>query len=112
MIGQAVAWYSPPKTKRGKALTPAETGTLIDEVANIEDIYASLVDLARREYFKIIEDEKKAEFDLEKASQWPEEILQTFETKLPLELVLNLLIALKLKDIKLYDGLSELNSMV
>ncbi|MEK7577267.1 MAG: DUF2207 domain-containing protein [Patescibacteria group bacterium] len=110
MIGQAVAWYSPPKTKRGRALTPAETGTLIDEVANIEDIYASLVDLARRGYFKIIET-KKGEFDLEKASQWPEEILQTFETKL-LEVVFKSADRVKLKDIKLYDSLSELNDMI
>lgn len=48
MTGQAVAWYSPPKTKKGRELTPAETGTLIDETVNIKDMYGSLIDLSRR----------------------------------------------------------------
>ncbi len=64
-MGEAKAWFSPPKTPHHRALTPAETGTLVDERADLRDIYASIVDLARRGYLTIIET-KKNEFDLEK----------------------------------------------
>lgn len=110
MIGQAVAWYSPPKTKQGRELTPAETGTLIDEVVNLKDIYGSLIDLARRGYFRIIETSKNT-FDLEKASQWPTDTLQPFETIL-LDVVFKIKERVKLKDVKLYDSLSEINDSI
>ncbi|MEK7532980.1 MAG: DUF2207 domain-containing protein [Patescibacteria group bacterium] len=64
-MGEAKAWFSPPKNPHHRALTPAETGTLVDERADLRDIYASIVDLARRGYLTIIET-KKNEFDLEK----------------------------------------------
>ncbi len=110
IIGQAVAWYSPPKTKKGRELTPAETGTIIDETVNIKDIYGSLIDLARRGYFRIIETSKD-NFDLKKASQWPQELLQPFETSL-LDVIFKIKERVKLKDVKLYDSLSELNDMI
>jgi len=54
-MGEVSAWFSPPKTAKLRDLTPAETGTLVDESADSKDIYASIVDLARRGYLKIIE---------------------------------------------------------
>jgi len=68
-MGEVKAWFAPPKTQRHRALTPAETGTLIDERADLRDIYASIVDLARRGYIKIIET-KKNTFDLAKTKDW------------------------------------------
>ena len=68
-MGEAKAWFSPPKNQHHRALTPAETGTLIDERADLRDIYASIVDLARRGYLKIIET-KKNTFDLAKMKDW------------------------------------------
>ncbi|MBI5019318.1 DUF2207 domain-containing protein [Candidatus Gottesmanbacteria bacterium] len=68
-MGEVAAWFSPPQNKHHRALTPAETGTLIDERADLRDIYASIVDLARRGYLKIIET-KKNNFDLAKMKDW------------------------------------------
>ncbi len=68
-MGEVSAWFSPPKTKKLRDLTPAETGTLVDETADLKDIYASLVDLARRGYMKIIETTKGV-FDFEKQKDW------------------------------------------
>ncbi len=78
-MGEVSAWFSPPKTKNLRDLTPAETGTLIDEMANLRDIYSTIVDLARRGYMKIIET-KKAIFDFEKGKNWDnDKTLQPFE---------------------------------
>ncbi len=68
-MGEVKAWFSPPKTMKHRPLTPAETGTLVDERADLRDIYASIIDLARRGYVRIIET-KKNEFDLEKIKDW------------------------------------------
>lgn len=68
-IGEARAWFSPPKTRRLRDLTPAETGTLVDESADMRDIYASIVDLARRGYMKIIEN-KLNDFSFKKMKNW------------------------------------------
>ncbi|MBI5448850.1 DUF2207 domain-containing protein [Candidatus Gottesmanbacteria bacterium] len=81
-IGEARAWYGPPKTKRLRELTPAETGTLVDESADMRDVYATLVDLARRGYMKIIET-KNGEFDFEKQRDWrKDKVIQPFEAGL------------------------------
>lgn len=53
------AAFEPPKTKSGRKLTPAETGTIIDETVHIRDIAAMLVSLAQRGYLKIEEREPK-----------------------------------------------------
>lgn len=53
------AWFDPPETKGGRVLTPTETGGLIDENVDVKDIFAAIIDLARRGYLKIKEDEKK-----------------------------------------------------
>lgn len=68
-MGETKAWFSPPKNPHHRPLTPAETGTLVDERADLRDIYASIVDLARRGYLKIIETKKNV-FDLEKHKDW------------------------------------------
>ena len=78
-LGVTSAWFSPSKSKTHRNLTPAETGALIDEEADREDISATIVDLAVRKYIKIIE-KKKGEFKLEKLSNENQvEKLQTFE---------------------------------
>lgn len=60
-IGVTRASYDPPKLGSGRALTPGETGALVDEVAHSHDISATLVDLARRG-FLTIEEKKKKDF--------------------------------------------------
>lgn len=66
-IGEATAWFEAPKTKSGRLLTPGETGTLVDERADTADIVATIIDLARRGYLKILEP-KKGDIHLEKVS--------------------------------------------
>lgn len=68
-IGVASAWFSVPKTPDGIELTPAETGTLIDERADLQDVIAIIVDLARRGYVKLIE-KKKGEFTIEQTKEF------------------------------------------
>jgi hypothetical protein len=68
-MGEVSAWFAPPKTPHRRPLTPAETGTLVDEKADLRDIYASIIDLARRGYLKIIET-KKNTFAFEKVKDW------------------------------------------
>lgn len=81
-IGVASSWYDPPKTKDLRSLTPGETGTLIDEKADKEDISATIVDLGRRGYLKIVE-EKKNDFYLQKTKEFnKDQDLEPFEKKL------------------------------
>jgi len=56
-IGVASAWFDAPKTKDGKRLTPGETGTLLDEKADMQDITATIIHLAQRGYMQINEAE-------------------------------------------------------
>lgn len=58
VIGQATAWFEAPKGKGARTLTPGETGTLTDERADNADITATIIDLARRGYMKIVEKTK------------------------------------------------------
>ncbi|MDA1316587.1 MAG: DUF2207 domain-containing protein [bacterium] len=64
--GPVSASFDPPKID-GRNLTPAETGALIDEEVNIREHAATLVQLAQRGYFKIVETKKK-EFELIKSA--------------------------------------------
>ncbi len=57
--GVVTAAFDPPKLADGQLLTPAETGTLIDEQVHARDITAAIVDLARRGYMRIEERKKK-----------------------------------------------------
>lgn len=67
-IGQARAWFDPPQTKQGRVLGPGETGLLVDETVDMKDLFAVMIDLARRGYFKINE-VKKNDFYLEKGNK-------------------------------------------
>jgi len=75
------AWFDPPKAK-GRTLTPAETGALMDETVDMKDIFGSLIQLAQKGYFQIVEDKKK-EFTFVRRSGWPtDSSLMTFEKEL------------------------------
>lgn len=101
-MGEVSAWFSPPRTKNLRDLTPAETGTLIDEMANLRDIYSTIVDLARRGYMKIIETRKNT-FDFEKQKNWDnDKTLQPFELVL-LRAIFEKGDRVKLKDLDLHD---------
>lgn len=97
-IGQAHVWFDVPKTKKGRGLTPAETGTLVDETADLKDIVATLVDLARRGYIKIIE-KKKNDFYLEQIKQSVRgDTLETFERTLLTKLFPGAKTTIRIKD--------------
>ena len=76
---EARVWYDPPKSKEGRTLTPAETGSLIDETVDMKDIFGSLIQLAQKGYFQIVE-KKKGEFILAKKKNWEGDV-----TVLPFE---------------------------
>lgn len=75
--GVVRAWFDPPRLKadrplgekNNRFLSPAETGTLIDERVNIKELAALIVHLAQRGHLKIVE-KKKKEFDLVKHDQF------------------------------------------
>lgn len=77
-MGEAKAWFDVPKTPSLRPLTPGETGTLLDENADMRDITATIIDLARRGYLKIVET-KKNDFTLEKQKIPKDEHLEPFE---------------------------------
>jgi len=75
-------WYDPPQTKSGRKLTPAETGSLVDETVDMKDIFGSLIQLAQKGYFQIVED-KKGEFTFVRKNGWTgDSSLMEFERKL------------------------------
>lgn len=79
--GSVRAWFDPPKAGN-RVLTPAETGSLVDEKVDIRDLVASIVDLARRGYMKI-EERKKDDFYLRKKKDYvSDNDLQPFEYEL------------------------------
>ncbi len=57
-VGAATAWFSPPTGENHRPLVPAETGTLVDERADFQDITATIIDFARRGYLHIVEKKK------------------------------------------------------
>lgn len=68
-VGKEVtAWFDPPETKAGRKLTPAETGTILDEKIEMKDVAAMMVELARRGYYTIVE-KTKGDFYLEKKNE-------------------------------------------
>jgi uncharacterized membrane protein len=78
-VGAPHVWFDVPKTKSLRRLTPAETGVVIDEQADMSDITATLIDLARRGYIKIVET-KKNDFSLELISLTKkDDTLESFE---------------------------------
>ncbi len=81
VMGAASAWFDAPKTKDGKPLTPGETGTLVDEKADMRDITATIVHLAQRGFIQIIEAEKGS-FTLKKLQPKEPSELRTHEKRL------------------------------
>ncbi len=104
------AGYEAPKAGK-RSLTPAETGTLIDETVQNRDIFASIVDLARRGYLRINEPEKK-DFFLEQLSPLKtNDILQPFEKKL-LDGIFDERKLIRLKDTKLYTTIGDVKKLL
>ncbi|MBI4067166.1 DUF2207 domain-containing protein, partial [Candidatus Gottesmanbacteria bacterium] len=109
-MGVASSWYDPPTTKSHRKLTPAETGALVDETVDLQDISATIIDLARRGYLKIIE-EKKNDFYLEKTKNWKPEELEEFEHVL-LRGIFKEKDKLKIKNSQLVDIVSATKSSI
>lgn len=112
-VGPSVtAYFDPPKTKDGRELTPAETGTLIDEVVHVRDFTATLVDLARRGHFIIDEREKKKLY-LVKNKKIEEDIskLPNFEVKILTE-IFDGKDEVKVQDLKLYKILPDVSNKI
>ncbi len=81
-VGVATAWFSAPKGRHGRLLSPGETGTLMDERADNSDITATIIDLARRGYLRI-EEKTKGDIHLKKVSSGTsEDTLRPFERTL------------------------------
>lgn len=100
-IGRVRAWYDAPKTQKGRILTPAETGSLIDERVDLKDISSAIVDLARRGFIKI-EERKKKDFYINKRKEYKNSNLTKFEKEL-LDGIFSTEDEVRLKDKKLYS---------
>lgn len=76
---EATASFDPPKTKSGRKMTAAETGTILDEKVDNRDIAALVVQLAQKGYLTIIE-KKEKDFYLEKKKEYTsDKSLESFE---------------------------------
>ncbi len=105
------SWYDPPETVGGRKLTPAETGGLIDENVDTRDIFATIIDLARRGYIKIKEQDKK-NFSLIHANKpSSKDTLAPYEEKL-IDGIFKEKKEIKLKDVKLYKTVQEVEKMI
>lgn len=104
------AWYDPPKVA-GRPLTASETGTLLDEKVDFDDISAMVVQLAQKGYLKIVEKSKK-EFYLVKTKDY-----EMSASLMPFEFeFLSSAFAkgdeLHLKQAKLYSELQKVEDMI
>lgn len=98
-------WYDPPKTGKGRELTPAEVGTLVDESADAKDIFGAIIHLAAKGYLSV-EEEKKGEFTLIKGKEQDGSLL-AFEKKL-LSSLFDLQNTIKVKDAKIADEIPDI----
>ena len=120
-MGEVSAWFSPPKTQKLRDLTPAETGTLVDESADLRDIYATIVDLARRGYMKIIETKTKrmlaadaTGYDFQKQKDWDAKAdtsVQPFEKTL-LDAIFQAKDKVTLKDLDLHAAFETVKKQI
>jgi len=104
-IGQASAWFSPPKVGSSE-LSPAEVGTLVDEKVSFVEFSATIVDLARRGYLRIKEEAKNS-FSLIMQDKADKSSLREYEK----ELLDNLFAknkTLKIEGANLYTPYSQL----
>ena len=107
--GEAHVWFDAPKTASGRSLTPGETGTLIDEEADLRDITATIIDLARRGYMKIVE-KKKNDFYLVKKKDFSKGTdLQAHEIRL-LDGIFSDDTDVRIKDADLVSTVSDVKS--
>ncbi len=67
--GPVQAWYDPPKLKTGRFLSPEETGSLVDETVDLQDLSGMIVYLAQKGFIKIVEKEKD-DFYFEKTKEF------------------------------------------
>lgn len=110
-VGSALrAWYDPPKTSSKRSLTPAESGALIDEKVDRRDIFAIIVDLARRGHIKI-EERAKKDFYLHKTNSKDKVKLAPFELEL-LDGLFPIGNETRLKDTKLYLVIGKVETML
>lgn len=110
VVGEAQSWYDGPKTRGGRPLTPGETGALLDEKVDNQDISAMIVDLARRGYFKIEERAKKDFYFIRKAGP-KKDTLQPFESSL-INGIFGTDEEVRIKDEKLYTTISSIKSSI
>lgn len=101
------ATFNPPKIGK-RNLTPAEAGALLDEHVDKRDLFATIIDLARRGHLKISELKEK-EFYLTKTVPKKKDPLLPFEQTL-----YNGVFAIgdnvKLKDVKFYTTASRVET--
>lgn len=105
----ATASFDPPKGQNNKSLTPAETGSLLDESVETRDIFASIVNLAQRGYLTIEETAKK-DFTLHLTNKSKkEDKLLPFEEKL-INGIFKSGNDVRIKDTKLYTTIDEVKN--
>ncbi|MDO8269042.1 MAG: DUF2207 domain-containing protein [Candidatus Levybacteria bacterium] len=103
------ATFDSPKIGK-RLLTPAETGALLDETVDRRDLFATIVDLARRGHLKISEPKDK-EFHLVKTSPKKHDPLLPFETTL-YNGIFTSSDEVTLKDVKFYTTATAVESEV
>jgi len=111
LIGKVSAWFDPPKSKKGRSLTPAETGSIIDEKVHLRDISSAIVDLARRGYLKIKEKKKKDFYFIKRKKYEGDKKLLLFEKEL-LQGIFSSSKNVRLKDKKLYSTISTVKEEI
>ncbi|MEK9179388.1 MAG: DUF2207 domain-containing protein, partial [Patescibacteria group bacterium] len=108
----ATAWFDPPQTKTKRPLTPAETGTLVDEKADIRDVMATIIDLAYRGYLKIEERKKDDFYIIRDRRNKKNETLQLFEIQILQDFFEDDPFELRIKGAELYKTVKEVQDLL
>ena len=109
-VGEATAWFSPPKVGKHE-LTPGEAGTLIDEKVAFREMFATIIDLARRGYFVIKEKTKDDFYFIHKTDWTTDKQLLDYEK----ELLVNLFgtkTEIRLKNKKMLTAYTKLSEQL
>ncbi len=111
ITGQVRAWFDPPKDPNNpkRFLTPAEVGVVIDEKADLRDVLATVIDLARRGYIKI-DERKKKDFYLIKLKGADDKLLP-FESML-ISKFFGEKKEIRVKDKKLYTAIQKVTELI